>query len=193
MFIQRRLSTTVGFEAGTSDSPLGLQVQALEGLLQPINRCLSALQVRKYNRNTGTCARCRSWSRRMAILHDSSSSASPFPSHKSSGHHKHKPRSSFQATGRENLRVMLEGCHGGSVNQFKLLLLNELAHEASLQALLHQQPEDEVMQFAVAATDPAWTEDFSTLSRSYARRVRQRLLWFGSCLHQLDSASMQDD
>jgi hypothetical protein len=123
----------------------------------------------------------------------SSKGASPSLGSSHSGHRKRKPQSSFQATGRENLRVMLEGCHGGSINQFKMLLLNEQVHEASLQALLHQQPEDEAAEFAVAASDPAWSDDFSTLTCSYARSVRQRLFWFGSCLHQADSSSMHDE
>jgi hypothetical protein len=81
---------------------------------------------------------------------------------------------------------MLAGCHGGSITVFKMLLLHEhwQVHEASLQALLHQQQGQEHGQFAVATSEPAWSEDFEALTPRYARRVRQRLLRLGGCLHQ---------
>jgi hypothetical protein len=99
-----------------------------------------------------------------------------------------RPHSSFAATGQENLRVVLAGCHGGSINQLKMLLMYEQVHEASLQALLHQEQGQELRHFAVAASDPAWSE---ALTPRYARRVQQRLFRLGGCLHKPERRQME--
>jgi hypothetical protein len=192
MHFKRTASEEVrGFVARTSDGPP--RMQALDELLHLFNSCLSALGIQSCNCSRMD-AQANSWNCNLSdgftnLQDKSSSNASNWAvqsssSSSSSGHRKHKPQSSFQATGQENVRVMLEGCHGGSISLFKMLSMNEQVHEASLQELLQLQSDKEAAAFAAAASEPAWDEDFPALTRSYALRVRQRLLWCGSFLHQ---------
>jgi hypothetical protein len=102
-----------GFESSVGDSPLHL--------LEQLSLAIGCLRLSRTK--TDTC-KPTAWTKACKCLtgaatgyirsgRSSSSSRSGAPSLSTTRHRTRRPHSSFAATGKENLRVMLAGCHGG--------------------------------------------------------------------------------